>query len=258
MNAFRTHSLLSLLLCLFFSPLLNAQSNSDHPQELLLLDPATVYSFRGLDGQGFLRRSPVNIPEPVYQGQRTGLVVLLFVISPSGQVSQAELEPNQHGLATIDMIRAAKAAVMQWKFNPLPNTQRQSDQKVRVLIQFNRPGSGRMFSEEGNVIIEGLQQRRALYLQSSGHQAMTGGIVTAEVTLNPMGQVAWVDRYYGASPEEKVNPHLGLRTHQALAQWQFAPSGDDQALQTIKVTFRYLADQAFQPASARVEAVSTP
>jgi len=237
-----TALLISLLLLLHSYGLTFAQpSAAENPAELLLLDSRTVYSFRGLDGHGFLRRQPINIPEPAYPGQKTGLVVLLATIHPSGQVSRVALEPNQEGLATIDMIRASKAAVLQWKFNPLPKNRPQSEEQVRVLVQFNHPGSGLMYSEDGNLMIEGLASRRPITLKSPGHVAYQGGVVTAELTLDHQGKVAWVDRYYGSQPREKVNPHLGLRVHDVLSSWRFAPHTDEQEerFQQIKVVFRF-------------------
>lgn len=237
-----TALLISLLLLINAYGLTFAQpSAKEKPEELLLLDSRTVYSFRGLDGHGFLRRQPVNIPEPVYPGQKTGLVVLLATIHPSGQVSRVKLEPNQEGLATVDMIRASKAAILQWKFNPLSNNRLQSEEQVRVLIQFNHANSGLVYSEDGNTVIEGLASRRPVRLLSPGHSAYEGGVVTAELTLDQQGNVAWVDRYYGSQPSEKVNPHLGLRVHEVLSKWQFVPQTNEQAegFQQIKAVFRF-------------------
>lgn len=237
----RTLSLLLvvLLTCLLSAPAVAQVDRAFH--ELHLLDPSTVYSFRGLDGQGFLRRQPVNIPDPVYTGQRCGLVVLRFTINAAGQVGSIRLEPNQHGLATIDMIRSAQAAVLQWRFDSLPAGRTAGPEEVRVLIQFNRPTSDRRFSEEGNVIIDSLGNRRPLRLVSPEMKGQRGGVVTAELTIDATGQVAWVDRYYGATPDEAVDPHLGLKTHAALSQWQLEPRPEAQGYQRLRVVFRYLS-----------------
>ncbi len=236
-----TALLIPLLLLNFFGLTFAQPLAKEKPAEILLLDSRTVYSFRGLDGHGFLRRQPVNIPEPAYPGQKTGLVVLLATIHPSGQVSRVKLEPNQEGLATVDMIRASKAAVLQWKFTPLPKNHPQNEEQVRVLIQFNHSGSGLVYSEDGNLMIEGLASRRPVNLLSPGHFTYQGGVVTAELTLDENGQVAWVDHYYGSQPSEKVNPHLGLRVHEVLSGWQFTPQTNEQgeSFQQIKVVFRF-------------------
>lgn len=209
--------------------------------QIEFMHPETIYSFRGLDGKGFLQRSPLNIPEPAYNRQETGLVILIFSITPSGAVTDITLEPGQEEFATPTLVASAKQAVRQWHFNTLPPKAPQENEKVRVLIQFNYEGSNRIYSTEGNFILEGIVDRYPTHIPSPKYEMRQEGTVTAEVIVEPNGQVAWVDRYYGETPQQPVNPHLGIITHEAIQQWKFIPltASQPQEQKRVKVICRY-------------------
>lgn len=211
------------------------------PDQIEFMDPDVVYSFRGLDGNGFLTRKPLNIPSVAYDKAETGLVILIFAVSPAGLVKNIRLEPGQEGFATAKMIQAANQAVEQWRFNPLPPEQPQEDEEVRVLIQFNHAGSGRLYSSEGNFIIEGIDNRLPIEVPMPDYELRHEGIVIAEITIDPKGNIAWIDRYYGERPSMPVNPHLGIITHQAVKEWHFSalPASIPQEDQKVKVICRY-------------------
>jgi len=218
----------------------STQQEEDRPQ-IEFMHPETVYAFRGLDGKGFLQRKPINIPEPAYDRDKTGLVIIIFTITSDGSVKDITLEPGQEDFATATQISSAKQAIRQWKFNPLPEGRPQADEKVRVLIQFNYKGSGRIYSTEGNFILEGIAERYPTHIPSPQYEMRVEGTVTAEIIVEPTGEVAWVDRYYGETPQQPVNPHLGIITHEAVQKWRFIPvTADMEQKQTrVKVICRY-------------------
>lgn len=247
-----------LLAWLSLSFVCRAQSTADPSPSTLqitLMDPTTAYSFRGQDGGGFLTRQPINIPEPAIVGRETGLVAITFTISPQGQIWSVELAEKQPDQATEEMVIMAKAAVKQWQFKPLPPSQPQKETRMRVLVQFNYPGSGKWYSEEGNVIIEGLQGRKPVFLPAPSFDTWRQGVVKAEVTIAPSGEVAWVDRYYGSTGDNGFNPHLGLRTHEALSNWRFDKSATPDDYQQIQVTFHYSQPGAIDPKQARLKSL---
>lgn len=234
--------LLFMLIFWCWGPWLHAQRSAEsQSDEVEFLHPEELYSFRGLDGKGFLRRKPLNIPEVAYQEEETGLVVLIFTINPQGRVTEVQREPGQEGLATAQMVSAAVHAVEQWQFNPLPPQLPQQDERVRVLIQFNYVGSGKLYSAEGKFLIEGLQGRYPSQIPAPRYESKHQGVVTAELTLEPTGEVAWVDRYYGERRGEPLNPHLGIITQGVIRDWTFTPLPAylPQEQQKIRVICRY-------------------
>lgn len=245
-------------LLLLLNGLLPAQSyRNDRPNEIEIMDPNTMYSFRGWDGGGFLRRSPVNLPEPAYTGGETGLVALEFVITPSGQVSDVEVENSPVTMATEDMVTAAKNAVRAWKFNPLPPETSHDDHKVRVVIQFNFPYAAVRYSDEGMCIIRDLGVREPVALPAPAYESDHEGTVTVQLTIGPDGRVAWVDKYYGKTPADKVTPRLGIITSEAVKEWRFTPLPEEksQAYKLITVVLHYFR----RPAVAEQEmAQKTP
>ncbi|MEM9985697.1 MAG: hypothetical protein AAF804_11460, partial [Bacteroidota bacterium] len=54
-------------------------------------------------------------------------------------------------------------------------------------------------------------------------------------------RIAWINRYYGETPKEKVNPHLGIITHRAVSQWSFTPLPEElpQEQSSLKIICRY-------------------
>jgi hypothetical protein len=236
----RIWTVASLIACLSVS--LSAQDSGASRGRIELMHPETLYAFRGLDGKGFLKRNPVNLPEPFYDGSGTGLVALRVTIAPSGQVSRVAQEATAIATATPEMIQAAKDAVMAWKFMPLGPKAVQNEEVVRVVIQFNQPGSGVRFSEDGRYMIEGLGARMPVQLVEPRYYVEDEGVVTAIMTIDPAGEIAWIDQYYGAYPHSPAVPRLGLITNEAVRQWKFNPlpadqSGEDQQ---VKVVFHYI------------------
>ncbi len=235
----------------------SAQLRSDAPDEIEFMDPESIYSFRGLDGHGLINRKPINIPQPTYDLKETGLVVLIFTITPAGTVSTMFMEPGQAGFASREMRESAFRAVEQWRFNPLSVSEPQVDQEVRVLIQFNHKGSGRLYSAEGNFILEGIDHRFPTFVPIPDYELSQQGTVTAEITLEPDGSIAWINRYYGETPREKVNPHLGIITHRAVSQWSFTalPKELPQEQSSLKIICRYYHWPDNESATARKAAL---
>jgi TonB family protein len=207
-----------------------------------MLDPESLYSFSGLDGRGFLRRGVQNMPQPYFTSSETGIVPLIFTITPSGRVSDVQIERFSQELATEDMIEAARTAVLNWQFQPLPPRMVQQDEEVRVVIQYNSGNSGRLYSHDGLYTIEGLQGRRPLDLPAPKYATLDEGVVTVILTLSPSGEIAWIDQFYGAYPHLPAKPRLGLITHEAVRKWKFSPLPESapQEDQQIKIVFRYL------------------
>lgn len=228
-------------LLVMLTGILPAQSFRDRPNEIEIMDPNTMYSFRGWDGRGFLRRSPVNLPEPAYAGDETGLVALQFVITPSGQVSDVKLENSPVTMANEDMILAAKNAVLSWKFNPLPADEPQDDDEVRVVIQFNFPYAAVRYSDEGMCEIRDLGVREPIALPAPAYETDHEGTVTVQLTIGPDGKVAWVDKYYGETPDAAVQPRLGIITSEAVKNWRFSvlPEEHSQSYKLITVVLHY-------------------
>jgi len=217
-----------------------------HPAEpniqlVTFMHPESVYSFRGLDGKGFLKRKPINITEPAYNKQGTGIVILVLLVNPKGQVVRAKVEPGMEDLASPFMVTSAQNAVQAWTFSPTAAKNKQQFDEVRVIIQFNYRGSGTLYSDEGNVIIKGIDGRFPVSLPLPDYKVSNEGIVTAEATLSPDGSVAWIDAYYGRKPGAAVNPHLGVLTHEAISKWKFSALKEDmeQKFQSFKVICRY-------------------
>ncbi|MEM7375281.1 MAG: energy transducer TonB [Bacteroidota bacterium] len=218
------------------------QKLSNEVEYLDFMDAETFYSFKGLDGKGFLRRSPVNLPQPLFEGQETGLVALVFTITPSGQISQVRPEKSEFMSATQKMLDAATTAVKQWKFNPLPPAASQSDEEVRVVVQFNHKESGVLYSIDGQFTIEGLAAgRKPVKLVRPKYDSDHQGVVTVLATINPLGGLAWIDKFYALNESQKVVPRLGIITDQAIRRWRFTPLTEDseQLDQQIKITCRY-------------------
>ena len=231
--------MLGSLFGLLLLPLLRGQSASI----IDFMDPETVYSFKGLDGRGFLRRSPVNLPQPVYVGKETGIVALIFEINPAGYVPKLRQETDLVTSANSDMIEAAQVAVEQWKFNPLPPDAEQEIEEVRVVIQYNFTNSGVIYSIDGRFTIEGLRNdRRPVQLAVPEYNTDHEGVVTALLTIEPSGGLAWIDQFYGSYPNQRVVPRLGIITDKAIRKWRFTPlpEGVEQTDQLIKVICRYL------------------
>ncbi|MDX1908530.1 MAG: hypothetical protein SF053_15950 [Bacteroidia bacterium] len=205
-----------------------------------MMSPETLYSFTGVDGKGFLKRSPVNLPLPPYADSVTGMVPMLFSIAPSGHVARAELEP---GILTAspEMIESARQSIMEWKFAPLPARALQNEEQVRVVIQFNHNKSGCFYSVDGRYTIEGLHHRTPDRIVPVA-PTMEEGVVTVIMTINPAGEVAWIDRCYGAYPHQPARPRLGIITYEAVNQWTFAPLPPDvpQEDQQIKAVVRFV------------------
>lgn len=236
-----------LVLLLFFGQSFSnkvlAQSGRADQVFLDFMDPETFYSFKGLDGKGFLRRSPVNLPQPLFEGKETGLVSLLFTITPSGQISRVRQERNDFMTSSAEMAEVSITAVKQWKFNPLPLDVPQSDEEVRVVVQFNYAESGVLYSADGQFTIEGLEGgRRPVKLMPPDYSSQHQGVVTVLATIGPTGNIAWIDKFYGLLPSHSVIPRLGIITDKAVRKWRFTPipEGVEQLDQQIKITCRYL------------------
>lgn len=218
------------------------QRASEDLNYLDFMDAETFYSFKGLDGKGFLRRSPVNLPQPLFEGRETGLVPLVFTITPSGQISRVRPEQSEFMMATSDMLDAAVTAVKQWKFNPLPPAANQSDEEVRVVVQFNHKESGVLYSIDGQFTIEGLSAgRKPVKLLRPKYESNHEGVVTVVATISPLGDLAWIDKFYAHTEHQRVVPRLGIITDQAVRKWRFTPlpEENDQLDQQIKITCRY-------------------
>ena len=228
------------------SPLFG-QANRAGVTEIEVMDPLTMYSFSSGEGQGFLKRSPVNLPQPIYPGKETGVVGLKFVISPEGTVEKVTRDQNLHTNGNEEMIKAAEIAVQQWIFAPLPEKMAQEEQDVSVLIQYNDPESKILYSIDGKCTIEGLKGRMPIKLEAPKHTSQHEGIVNATLRINSDGEVVWLGNFHGAYDHIKVIPRLGIITHQALSTWRFDPlvadSPEAETDQEIKVTIRYVANK---------------
>ncbi|MDP5171588.1 MAG: energy transducer TonB [Bacteroidia bacterium] len=225
-----------------------AQTRSEAPSELNILDPETVYSFTGLNGEGFLRRSPVNLPQPLYRGTETGLVPLQFSIKPDGSVTDVRLVPPLLPGTSRDMVNAAVNAVKQWAFAPLPASMTQELMDVHVVIQYNEIDSGVLYSSDGSCIMTGLDGRKPAHIYKPQLQDAEGmpGIVNAVVGVKPDGSVRGIYRYYGGESGEEIPPRLGIITYEALRTWTFdalpAPLSEEEQApqdQEVTITFRF-------------------
>ncbi|MEZ4776801.1 MAG: hypothetical protein R3D00_26735 [Bacteroidia bacterium] len=231
----------TLLLTLFSFGLLHpkaeAQTRTAAPNVLEIMDPETMYSFSGLEGKGFLNRKPVNLPQPAYDGPETGIVGLIFKIKPNGKVSEVNQETFALTTANEKMVEAAKAAVIQWQFSPLPASGAQTDNDVRVIIQFNNSLSGVLYSVDGLCRIEGLGERFPVHLISPQYEeGEEEGVVTAVVNLAPNGSVNFIGKFYGAYSHQAVRPRLGIITYSAIRQWKFDPIPEDKPQEDLDVT----------------------
>ena len=216
-------SLCCISLCLILISPQYAQTRSEAPAELNILDPETVYSFTGTNGEGFLRRSPVNLPQPIYTGQAHGLVPLKFTILPDGSVKDVRLDPPLLPGTSRDMVNGAVKAVEQWKFAPLPGAMDPVDMPVKVVIQYNEPGSGVLYASDGSCIMQGLQDRKPAHIYTPGLHTGASGIVNAVVGVRPDGTVRGIYRYFGVDEEDAVTPRLGILTYEAVKTWTFDP-----------------------------------
>ena len=227
---------------ILFSQNRNQDSEGEEEKaKIEIMDPETMYSFSGIEGKGFLNRSPVNLPQPAYDGEETGIVGLMFTITPAGRVSKVKQETFALTTANAEMIQKAKTAVLQWEFTPLPRKLNQEDQDVRVIIQFNTAESGILYSIDGLYRIEGLKNRFPIELEAPDYNTEHEGIVTAFLAISPEGNVKYIGKFHGAYSYQKVIPKLGLITYSAIKKWRFDPLRPDQRQvdQEIIVKIRY-------------------
>ncbi|GAB4409811.1 MAG: hypothetical protein OHK0039_13710 [Bacteroidia bacterium] len=236
-------TVLAFLACLLCLPA--PAQGTRAPESIEVLNPDILYHFSAIDGRGFLRRSPINLPVPFYPGDETGLVALVFTITPDGMVSYVFQELNLAVMATPEMVKAAKDAVQRWEFNPLPPHVEQADHVVRVLIQFNNPASTIRYSQDGRVVIEGPGDRIPVNLPAPRYESDHEGVVKARVTVNPDGSIAWIDKFSGAYEHQRVLPRLGIITHEALRSWRFLPrlrpvAEDEDPQEQVRITFHYM------------------
>jgi hypothetical protein len=243
----------SLKLSLFATSILFAIFSSLHSQtrnlesennEIEIMDPETMYSFSGIEGQGFLNRSPVNLPVPAYDGDETGIVGLMFTINPNGKVSRVKQETFALTTANAEMVQAAKNAVLQWEFAPLKPGIAWEDQDVRVIIQYNHSKSGVMYSIDGLYQIEGLVDRLPIELKAPDYNTSHEGIVTVVLAISPEGTVSYINKSYGAYTYQKVIPRLGIITYEAVRKWRFdaltpEQKQEDQEI-TVKIRYQHL------------------
>ncbi len=249
----RLPQLLILVLCLWSASGSLAQTRSESPEELNILDPETLYSFTGANGEGFIRRSPLNLPQPMYVGQATGLVPLRFTIVPKGTVKDVRLAPPLLPGTSRDMVNAAVKAVEQWEFEALPANFPQEDMPVQVVIQYNKPGSGVLYASDGSCIVKGLGDRKPAHIYKPGLPGPVSGIVNAVVGLRPDGTVRGVYRYFGEAGEEEIPPRLGILTYEAITDWTFHPAPPAPPVEEgeiplpqdleITVTLRFVASE---------------
>ncbi len=241
---------ITLLLFLCLLPVFSqAQTRSEGPSELNILDPETVYSFTGANGEGFLRRSPVNLPQPIYQDETTGLVPLTFTILPDGSVEDVRLDPPLLPGTSRNMVNAAVKAVEQWEFAPLPESMGDELMPVKVVIQYNEPGSGVLYASDGSCTMKGLDARKPAHIYSPTGTTEEGGIVNAVVGLRPDGTIRGIYRYFGVREDVPVPARLGIISYEALQKWTFTAlpetSEEDETVQVdqeIVVTLRFQAN----------------
>ncbi len=228
---------------------ISAQTRSESPAELNMLDPETLYSFTGANGEGFLRRSPVNLPQPIYTGTATGLVPLKFTIRPDGTTQEVRLDPPLLPGTSRQMVNGAVKAVEQWQFAPLPEDIPQDHLPVKVVIQYNEPGSGVLYASDGSCIMQGLDERKPAHIYAPGKHEGGPGIVNAVVGLRPDGSVRGVYRYFGVRGDDPIPPRLGILTYEALKTWTFTAAEqktDEEGLpveQEIHITLRFQGQQ---------------
>ena len=240
--------LASLLTCLFLYvlPFLSPLSAQD-PEDAVfdIMDPETVFSFSGLDGKDFIQRQPVNLPQPPYVDETTGVLALRFEITAEGRVQTAELEPAPIPLATPKMEQAALDAIKQWKFAPVKaGSNIPVPTPMRVVLQFNRDSSNILYSTNGLHTIEGLHGRLPAKLVAPQATQNLRGVVRAQVIISPAGYVRAVYRYRGAYESSEIPPRLGIACFNALKQWTFdaLPPEALQVDQEISITLRFLGN----------------
>lgn len=239
--------LIGLLFFLCLLPVFSqAQTRSEGPAEINILDPETVYSFTGANGEGFLRRSPINLPQPIYLDKTTGLVPLAFTILPDGSVEDVRLDPPLLPGTSRNMINAAVKAVEQWEFAPLPETMEDELMAVKVVIQYNELGSGVLYASDGSCTMKGLDARKPAHIYSPVGTSEEGGIVNAVVGLRPDGSIRGIYRYFGVREDVPVPARLGIISYEALLNWTFTalpePTAEDEMVQVdqeITVTLRF-------------------
>lgn len=233
---------ISLILTGLSPELGQAQTRNSQKKMVEVMDPETMYSFTGVDGKGFLNRSPLNLPQPTYEGEETGIVGLFFSITPEGNVSEVRQESFALATANEEMIQSAREAVSQWKFTPVSDQRK--DDEVRVIIQFNKTETGILYSVDGLYRIQGLVGRFPVELVAPENDSNQQGIVSAMLTVSPDGSVKFISKFYGAQPGYAVPPRLGIITHQALMEWKFDPiseySDQEPEDQEILVQIRFM------------------
>lgn len=240
---------------------LAGQTRSEAPLELNILDPETVYSFTGLNGEGFLRRSPVNLPQPIYIGSATGIVPLTFMIKPDGTTQDVRINPPLLPGTSRDMVTGAIKAVEQWQFAPLPESMEQELMGVKVVIQYNESGSGVLYSSDGSCTMRGLGDRKPAHIYAPKWLPTENGIVNAIVGLNEDGSVHGIYKYFGVREGVPVSPSLGIVTYETLKEWTFDPAppvepSEEEELapkeQEITITLRFTGTSESQEELSRL------
>ena len=98
------------------------------------LDPNGMYTFgTGSNGTGTFSRGAVRLGKPKYQTQEEGEVKFKFIISPNGNVINAQAVPP---IMKPSLVRLGKAAILNWKFSPIPRGKPQVNQTVTVTMRF--------------------------------------------------------------------------------------------------------------------------
>lgn len=241
----RLPRLLLCLFCLCSSFILSGQPDAEAPQELNILHPEDLFSFTGENGESFIRRTPVNLPQPIYRGQSTGLVPLAFTIQPNGSVTGVETVGMLLPGTTRDMVNAAVKAVQQWEFDTLPAKVAQQPMHVQTVIQYNQPESGIQYASDGSCLIRGLGTRRPAHIYKPGDSGEVHGIIHAVLRVKPDGSIHAVHKYTNEIEGEPVPPRLGILTYEAVSRWTFSPlpapkEGEVQTDQDIQVTLRFM------------------
>ncbi|MEZ4688030.1 MAG: TonB family protein [Bacteroidia bacterium] len=97
------------------------------------IDDRFKFSFNTGGGGGGGARKPISLPYPDYTTQEEAKLTFEFVIGPDGRVKTVKLV----GLTTqIGLKRAGIDAIRNWRFEPKPSNQPQTDQTAQVEITF--------------------------------------------------------------------------------------------------------------------------
>ncbi len=176
---------------------------------------------------------PVYPAEALAQGIR-GIVILDLVVDARGKVASTSVLRSVPGLD-----EAAIAAARQWEYEPSKIDGKPVSVRVTVPITFSL-ALPRLTRQAG------VPELRQGIVPSFPAGAPSGGLATAEVTLEPDGRIAVANLISGDAPWTEA-------LLAALRTWRFAPAPDDAVL-SFRVEAEFVKARGSDPDSVQLRA----